>query len=111
MMREKPATHIFLGKFYGESLVLAETGYVNGAIQIAGTGELTQLPFMIAACDYTLIGEELFAVSAYLTKDPRELATLKASDLLKIFFIVVILISALLATFTSVDLRSLLFPS
>jgi len=43
-------------------LMLAETGYLTGAVQIAGTGELTQLPFFISACDFTLLGEELFAI-------------------------------------------------
>ena len=83
MLRDQPATNLFLGRFFAESLILAETGYVNRAIQIAGTAEITQLPFFIAACDYTLIGEELFAVSAYLTGEPRLLSTLKAADYIK----------------------------
>ena len=37
MMRDKPATNFFMGHFYAESLVLAETGNATGAIQIAGT--------------------------------------------------------------------------
>ena len=84
MYRQKPATNIYLGRFFAESLILAETGYVNKSIQIAGTAEATQLPFFIAACDYTLIGEELFAVSAYLSKDARLVSSLKASDWVKI---------------------------
>ncbi|MED5463433.1 MAG: DUF6754 domain-containing protein [Myxococcota bacterium] len=84
MHRQKPATNIYLGRFFAESLILAETGFVNQSIQIAGTAEATQLPFFIAACDYTLIGEELFAVSAYLSKDARLVSSLKASDWVKI---------------------------
>ncbi|MEE2960906.1 MAG: DUF6754 domain-containing protein [Myxococcota bacterium] len=84
MHRQKPATNIYLGRFFAESLILAETGYVNQSIQIAGTAEATQLPFFIAACDYTLIGEELFAVSAYLSQDARLVSSLKASDWVKI---------------------------
>ncbi|MCC7541271.1 MAG: hypothetical protein IT379_33950 [Deltaproteobacteria bacterium] len=96
MLREKPATNIFLGRFFAESLILAETGYVNRAIQIAGTGEITQLPFFIAACDYTLIGEELFAVSAYMTHEPRLIGTLKAADYVKLVVGVVLLVMTLL---------------
>ncbi len=70
MVREKPATNLFLGHFWAESLVLAETGAATGAIQIAGTDSVFQLPFFITACDYTLIGEELYAASAYLSKEP-----------------------------------------
>ena len=80
MLREKPATNFYLGAFYAESLVLAETGFRAGSIQIAGTDQPIQIPFFVAACDYTLIGEELYAAAAYLSDDPRQKATLKAQD-------------------------------
>ena len=97
--REQPATNIYLGRFFAESLILAETGFVNKSIQIAGTAEATQLPFFVASCDYTLIGEELFAVSAYLSRDPRLVSSLKASDWIKVFVVASILIGTVLATF------------
>jgi hypothetical protein len=99
MMRERPATNIFLGSFAAESLLLAETGNAAGAIQIAGTAAPEQIPFFIAACDYTLIGEELYAASAYLTKEPKFLGSLKAQDLFKIILSVLMLGGALLVTF------------
>lgn len=99
MLREKPATNIYFGRFFAESLILAETGFVNRSIQIAGTAEATQLPFFIAACDYTLIGEELFAVSAYLSKDPRLVSSLKASDIVKAVCVASLIIGTVLATF------------
>lgn len=83
MLRERTATNFYLGKFYAESLILAETGFQAGSIQIAGTDELTQIPFFVAACDYTLMGEELYAASAYLSNDPLQLGTLKAQDIAK----------------------------
>ena len=39
MLRDKPAANIFLGAFFAESLLLAETGFATGAIQIAGTAQ------------------------------------------------------------------------
>ncbi|MEA1979425.1 MAG: DUF6754 domain-containing protein [candidate division Zixibacteria bacterium] len=80
MLRELPATNIYMGKFFAESLLLAETGAVAGSIQIAGTDEIAQIPFFIVACDYTLIGEELYAASAYLGREPVLLGSLKAQD-------------------------------
>ena len=80
MVREKPATVFLLGAFMAESLILAETGNSVGAIQIAGTARPAQLPFFVAACDFTLIGEELFAASAYLSGEPRALGSLKGQD-------------------------------
>ena len=98
MMRDKPATNIFIGRFFAESLILAETGYVTKAIQIAGTAEIAQLPFFIAACDYTLIGEELYAVSAYMTREPRLVAVLKAGDTLKLIVVGLIVVGTILST-------------
>jgi len=42
-----------------------------------------QLPFLVTTCDYTLMGEELYAATAYLTREPRLLGSLKAQDWLK----------------------------
>jgi len=81
VVRQKPATIFYQGSFYAESLILAETGNSIGAIQIAGTAQPSQLPFFVASCDYTLIGEELFAASAYLSHEPKQLGSLKGQDL------------------------------
>ncbi len=83
MLRRKTATNFYLGVFYAESLILAETGSMAGSIQISGTDRVTQLPFFVVACDYTLIGEELYAASAYLGREPVLLGTLKAQDYTK----------------------------
>jgi hypothetical protein len=110
ILREKPATNLYFGRFFAESLILAETGFVNRSIQIAGTAEATQLPFFIAACDYTLIGEELFAVSAYLSRDPRLVSSLKASDWIKVFCVTCLVVGTVLATF-GIDFMSTLFTT
>ena len=80
MLREKPAAIFLQGTFYAESLILAETGNSIGAIQIAGTDSEHQLPFLITACDYTLIGEELYTASAYLSKEPMLLGSIRGQD-------------------------------
>jgi len=92
MLRELPATNIYMGKFFAESLILAETGALAGSIQIAGTDEVAQIPFFVVACDYTLIGEELYAASAYLGREPILLGSLKAQDYAKAGVIVCALI-------------------
>ena len=83
MLRQRPATNVYMGMFHAESLLLAETGVEAGSIQIAGTDQIAQLPFFIVACDYTLIGEELYAASAYLGREPVLLGSLKAQDYAK----------------------------
>lgn len=98
LSREKPAACFFLGAFHAESLILAESANMAGSMQVAGTANVTQLPFFIAASDYTLIGEELFAASAYLSNRPEQLGTLKAQDVGKIVAVGVILLGSILAT-------------
>jgi len=56
------------------------------------------LPFFIAACDYTLMGEELYAASAYLSHEPLMLGGLKGQDLIKIFIIIFIIVGVVLVT-------------
>ena len=98
MLREKPATNLFLGTFEAESLILAETGNSIGSLQIAGTDSTIQLSFFIVACDYTLIGEEFFAASGYLTKDPMVLGSIKGQDFLKLIIGVLIIAGGVLST-------------
>jgi hypothetical protein len=102
MMREKPAACFYMGSFFAESLILAETGNRVGAIQVAGTAQLTQLPFFVAACDYTLIGEEFFAASAYLSGEPEQLGSLKGQDIGKIIVAAGIIGGVITATIASV---------
>ena len=102
MNRERPATCLYMGAFYAESLLLAENGNSIGAIQIAGTAESSQLPFFVAACDYTLIGEEFFAASAYLSGEPMQLGSLFGQDLVKIASIALLVVGVAVATVGSI---------
>ena len=96
MEREKPAACFYLGKFYAESLILAETGNSIGAIQIAGTGSAAQIPFFVVACDYTLIGEEFFTASAYLSKKPELVGSIKGQDIVKLLVMAAMVLSVIL---------------
>ncbi|HOY67874.1 MAG TPA: hypothetical protein PLP29_13385 [Candidatus Ozemobacteraceae bacterium] len=98
MTRSLPGACFYLGSFSAESMLLAETGNAVGAVQIAGTADVAQIPFFVVACDYTLIGEELFAASAYLTRRPEEIGALKGMDACKLVIAVLIVCGALLAT-------------
>ncbi len=107
MVRERPATIFLQGSFYAEALILAETGNSIGAVQIAGTAEPSQLPFLFAACDYTLIGEELFVAGAYLSREPRQLGSLKGQDLGKAIILVLLLIGIVVQTIGLFNFSSL----
>lgn len=108
MIREKMATNFFLGYFSAEALLMTETGNTVGAVQIAGTDAVTQIPFFITTCDYTLIGEELYAAGAYLNREPMLLGTLKAQDYLKIIIVFLVLIGTVLSSVQIMNLLNIL---
>ncbi len=90
--RERTAASFLFGDFFAESLIFAEAGQSVGAIQVAGTVQTTQLPFFIASCDYTIIGDEYYAASAYISREPTLLGSLVGQDYCKIIVLLVILI-------------------
>src|SRR4029434_6495984 len=86
-----------MGSYFAESLLLTETGASTGAIQIAGTDSDHQLPFFVTTCDYTLIGEELYAASAYLSREPVQVRTLRGQDIGKALSLSVLGVGTMLA--------------
>lgn len=99
MAREQVATNFFFGMFYAESLILAENGQALGALQVAGCPDPVQIPFFIATCDYVVIGDEYYAASAYLTREPTLTGSLVGQDIVKAVLICLVLLGVGLATF------------
>lgn len=87
MAREQVATNFLFGGFYAESLILTENGRALGAVQVAGCPDPTQIPFFIATCDYVVIGDEYYAASAYLTREPTLTGSLVGQDIVKAILI------------------------
>lgn len=98
VMREQAAATFFLGEFFAESLIFAETANAVGAIQVAGSTQNTQTPFFIAACDYVLIGDEYYAASAYLTREPVLVGSLIGQDWAKMLIGSLILVGVIGST-------------
>jgi hypothetical protein len=98
ILREQAAATFFMGEFYAESLIFAETANSIGAIQIASSTESTQTPFFIAACDYVLIGDEFYAASAYLTRQPVLVGSLVGQDWCKLLVMGTVLIGVIANT-------------
>lgn len=90
LTREKVASSLMFGAFFAEALILAETGHNIGAMQVAGTPSTTQIPFFITSCDYTIIGDEFYAASAYLSREPTLLGSLVGQDYAKAVLIFVV---------------------
>jgi hypothetical protein len=99
--REQTATAFYFGWFAAEALILAENGQIVGAIQVAGTPSIIQIPFFLAACDYTIIGDEYYAASAYLSREPTLLGSLVGQDYGKILMIGIVLLGVVGVTVVS----------
>jgi hypothetical protein len=99
ILREQVAATFFMGAFFAESLIFAETANSVGAIQVASSTQLTQTPFFIAACDYVLIGDEFYAASAYLTRQPVLVGSLIGQDWSKILVGATVILGVLVGSF------------
>jgi hypothetical protein len=106
--RERPAANIMIGYYWHESCIWAEAFGRVGAIQVGGTTNLYQIPFFAGACDYVLIGEEIYPVSAYLSKDPRLISTIAGQDTFKWISVLLILLGTILYTVGNEWLRDVL---
>jgi len=100
--REKAASCFLFGHFAAESLILAEAGQQIGAMQVAGTPTYTQVPFFLTSCDYTIIGEEVYAAGAYLSREPSQLGSVRGLDVAKLVVLTMILLGLTASTFMSV---------
>ena len=91
------AANIMVGSFFAESLMITEAGHHAGAIQIAGTTSVTQLPFFITTCDYVLIGEEVYAAGAILADDPHKIGSIVGQDFSKLLVIAILIVGAIIS--------------
>ncbi|MEO7454259.1 MAG: DUF6754 domain-containing protein [Fimbriimonadales bacterium] len=95
IQREKVAATFFMGDFYAESMIFAENANMVGAIQVAATTQFTQTPFFIAACDYVLLGDEFYAASAYLGRQPILVGSLIGVDKSKMLIMAAVVVMSI----------------
>ena len=81
-----------------------------GAVTIAGTDSTIQLSFFLVACDYTLIGEELFAAAGLVSGSDTIMAGVWAQDWLKYLILALLLSGVLLGALTDFNLAGFLVP-
>ncbi len=98
VQREKPATAFLTGYFAAEAIVIAEATAATNSMSISGTTNYFQIPFFMAACDYTMIGEEFLAAGAFISNEPNLIGSIAGQDYVKILAIAVLLLGAILKT-------------
>jgi hypothetical protein len=94
--RENIGASFLLGPFIGEALILAEVGSANDCYQVSGTALLGNLPFFVAATDYTMIGEEIYAAGAIASGDSTQISTIRGQDMTKAIVLAVMVIGLIL---------------
>jgi hypothetical protein len=95
----RPAAFVPVGSYSGEALLMSETGSMFGAFIVGGTESIAQVPYFFVVCDFTLIGPEVIAAGASVSRNPVSLGSLAGEDMIKILSIVFIIAGTLLAMF------------
>lgn len=90
----KPGMLVIMGDMLSDVIVSFETGSRIGAQLIGGC--LRVLPEMSVFADYLLIGEEIFAASAMISRNNRVVATLASQDWLKLICVTLMVLGVIL---------------
>ena len=94
---ERVSTHILLGNYGPEIALLAEAADHENSFMLAGSDSLSAQAALYATAAEPLIGEELFAVPAYLQAGPTHAAGLRAQDVLRWLVIAGLIVGSFLA--------------
>ena len=94
--RRKPGAGIMIGGWYHQTIIFSEALQRAGAMTLGGTDTIHNIPFMVAANNYSVIGEEMFAMSAYLSDDPLLANSLAGQDIGKYIVIGVTILGIIL---------------
>lgn len=88
-------TNVLIGNFGSEAGFLSTASENKGALTIAASDSLTAQAVFFATVEQPLIGEELFAIPAYLQNEPVHNSSLLVQDILRGLTILAILIGAI----------------
>ena len=88
---EQVSANIFVGSFGPEVGLMTVAAHQQQAFVVAASDTLPAQAVLYAADEETLIGEELFAVPAYLQAGPFHVASLQVQDILRWLVIALIL--------------------
>lgn len=98
LTREHVGAQIAVGLMDANAIMLFETAAAQGAMQIAGTDATPQIAIAIASCDFVLVGDEVYALSAKLRNEPTLLGPVVSEDIIKYLLVALTLVGAVMAT-------------
>lgn len=89
-------TNVFLGHFGSEIILLTEASEKTDSQLFTASDSLQAQAVMFATTENTLIGEEIFALPAYLGENRMHFASLYAQDYLRLILVIAMIIGAIL---------------
>jgi len=89
---EYVSTTVLLGDFGPEAALLADAAERDRSVLVAGASDPAAQAGLFASASDPLIGEELFAATAYLNADAAQHASLSVQDILRWVIILALLI-------------------
>jgi hypothetical protein len=98
MWSQEVAGVFFIGSWYHKAVIFTENAARVGALTLGGTDTTHNIPFLVAICDYSLIGEELYAMGAYVSEDPINTSSLVGQDVGKYISLILIVLGVILIT-------------
>lgn len=96
-----PGSFVLTGSFGSVALHITEQASQAGALTITSGSYMGNVAALSCASNYTLIGEEVPAASAYLSQDPVKLASIRTQDIFKFVAIAATILGSLLVQFGS----------
>jgi len=94
MHDENVSAAIFMGHYGIEAALLADAAERGNAFAVGASDDLAGQAIWYASAPETLIGEELFAASAYIGATPSQTASLTVQDILRWLIIVALVVGA-----------------
>jgi hypothetical protein len=89
---ESVDANVMIGTFGDEYLLMGEAASRREIAHIGGASDPNVLPFVFATADETLIGEDMYAASAYLSGKPWHVGSLLAQDFMRWVIVAVIVV-------------------
>jgi hypothetical protein len=98
---ERVSAHILVGNFGPEVALLTDAAEREDAFVLAASDAFSAQSVFYATAGEPLIGEELFAIPAYLQSGPIHHASLRVQDILRWIVIIILILGALITFINS----------
>jgi hypothetical protein len=94
----------YIGYSFYAQAVYPEIGIRVGAFQVGGTNGLGY--YLVMGCDYAMFGEEIYAASAFVSGEERQIRTVATSDWIKLISVGLIVLGVILQAMGSPALNN-----